>query len=371
MMRLASFNVENLFNRAKALNQEDPSIGKPQLERFARLSVLLEQLVYGAADKAEIVQLLTDLGMAKSDTGPFVLLRNNRGELLKRPTAGGINIVANGRADWVGSVELRSEPTNMVATRSTARVIAELNADVLGVIEAENRPALAEFNKVFVPAMGGTALRQVMLIDGNDERGIDVGILTRAGLSIGNMRSHVDDRGADDRPIFSRDCAEYLVTTAAGNRVLVMINHFKSKGFGSQQSSNARRLAQAARVKAIYAERRAQGHDLVAVIGDFNDTPDSAALAPLLRETDLRDISMVPNFDDGGFPGTYGASTAPNKIDYILLSPVLFALARGGGIFRKGMWPGTRPRKWPIFDEITRPVEAASDHGAIYADLDV
>lgn len=371
MMRLASFNVENLFNRAKALNQEDPSIGKPQLEKFARLSVLLDQLVYGAADKAEIVQLLIDLGMAKSDTGPYVFLRNNRGELLSRPKAGGITIIANGRADWVGSVELRSVPTNAVATRSTARVIAELKADVLGVIEAENRPALAEFNKVFVPAMGGKALREVMVIDGNDERGIDVGILTRTGFVIGNIRSHVDDRGADGKPIFSRDCAEYEVKTPAGNRVLVMINHFKSKGFGSPQSSNARRKAQAARVKAIYDQRRAEGHDLIAIIGDLNDSPGSDPLAPLIGQTDLRDISAAANFVDGGFPGTYGASSAINKIDYILLSPALFAKAKGGGIFRKGMWPGKQNPKWEKFDEITKPIEAASDHGAIFADLDI
>jgi endonuclease/exonuclease/phosphatase family metal-dependent hydrolase len=371
MMRLASYNVENLFDRARALNQDDPETGRPVLGKFARLGVLLDQRVYSAADKAEMIGLFLGLGMEKSDTGPFVMLRNNRGKLLSRPQGGGIVIVADGRADWVGQIELRVEPTNAVATRSTARVIADLGADVLGVIEAENRPALAEFNKVFVPAMGGAAFRQVMVIDGNDERGIDVGILTRPGFEIGDIRSHVDDQGADGMPVFSRDCAEYEITTPGGNRLLVMINHFKSKGFGAPKVSNALRLAQATRVKAIYAQRRAEGHDMIAVIGDFNDSPGSAPLAPLIDETDLRDASQVANFADGGFPGTFGAASAGNKIDYILLSPALFAKARSGGIFRKGMWPGTRPAKWPKYDEITKPVEAASDHGAIFVDLDV
>jgi hypothetical protein len=36
---------------------------------------------------------------------------------------------------------------------------------------------------------------------------------------------------------------------------------------------------------------RAAGENLVAVLGDFNDTPDSPPLQPLLANTDLRDVS--------------------------------------------------------------------------------
>jgi endonuclease/exonuclease/phosphatase family metal-dependent hydrolase len=109
----------------------------------------------------------------------------------------------------------------------------------------------------------------------------------------------------------------------------------------------------------------------VAVVGDLNDTPDSEALAPLLSGTDLRDISAHPAFDDGGRPGTYGYCTARNKIDYILLSPPLFARATGGGIHRKGVWGGRRGTLWPIYDTMTKEVHAGSDHAAIYADLDL
>ena len=59
----------------------------------------------------------------------------------------------------------------------------------------------------------------------------------------------------------------------------------------------------------------------VAVLGDFNDTPDSDPLAPLLAGTDLRDIATHATFNDGGRPGTFGNCTASQKIDYILLSP--------------------------------------------------
>jgi hypothetical protein len=64
--------------------------------------------------------------------------------------------VANGRFDWIGWVDLKREEVNEVATRNTARVINELDADVLGVIEAGSRPALVRFSNNVISAEGGT-----------------------------------------------------------------------------------------------------------------------------------------------------------------------------------------------------------------------
>ena len=180
-----------------------------------------------------------------------------------------------------------------------------------------------------------------MLIDGNDDRGIDVALLTQAGYPLGTIRSHVDDTD-DQGVVFSRDCPEYEVRTPGGHRLVVLVNHLKSKGYGSQAANNARRLRQAQRVADIYRRLRKDGVAYVAVLGDFNDTPTSAPLAPLLTGTDLRDISTHPGFDDGGRPGTFGTCTAANQIDYILLSPALFAKTTGGGIYRMGAWGGSQ-----------------------------
>src|SRR6266511_2841706 len=100
-------------------------------------------MVYTADDKTEIVQLLRKLGLnRKDDGGKYAQLRQNRGRLLTRRKVGNgtrIEIVADGRADWVGWVELKTEPVNEKATQHTAQVIKDVNADVLGVIEADNR----------------------------------------------------------------------------------------------------------------------------------------------------------------------------------------------------------------------------------------
>jgi len=341
------------------------------LDAFAALNALLGEVTYPASSKKRMVDLMTELGLARSDTAPFVILRRNRGSLLKRSRMGGIEITAEGRADWVGSLELRDAPVNGNAMRNTARVMIDLKADVLGIIEAESRPVLAAFNTEIITALHGTPFRHVMLIDGNDERGIDVGLMTSEHLPINPMRSHVDDQLPDGAPVFSRDCPEFSLVTSSGTRLVILVNHFKSKGFGNSAANNARRRAQAERVTEIYERLVADATEFVAVIGDLNDTPDSNPSKPLVKETDLRDAFTHEAFDDGGHPGTFGLCNAGDKIDYLFLSPKLFARITAGGVFRKGMWPGSRPRRWETYAEVTRREEAASDHAAVWVDLDV
>jgi endonuclease/exonuclease/phosphatase family metal-dependent hydrolase len=370
-MRLAVYNVENLFDRPKAMNLGTWKEGKPILQDFAALSQLLGEVNYTAARKKRMAELMIRLGLEKDDDAPFVILRRNRGQLLRRPKAGGIEIVADGRADWAGSLELQYEPVDEIAMRNTARVIHDLKADVLAVVEAESRPVLEQFNEQILKAVGGQPFRHVMVIDGNDSRGIDVGLMTGKNHPIGLMRSHVDDRDSKGNDIFSRDCPEYAIHLPNGDTFWVLVNHLKSKGYGGKDASDRKRKAQAARVKAIYEAKLAAGEDLIAIVGDFNDTPDSDPLAPLLQHTDLKDALEHPAFDNGGYPGTYGLCNAGNKIDYILMSPKLYQRVKAGGVMRQGMWPGVKPKRWETYDDLDDPKNAASDHAALWVDLNL
>lgn len=369
-MRLASYNVENLFDRAKAMNLDSWEEGRPVLEKFAALQALLGQVSYSDADRQKMAELMIALGLDKSDTGPFVILRRNRGALLKRPENGGLVVIAAGRADWVGSLELREEPVDEDAMRNTARVMVDVGADVLGIVEVESRPVLSAFNSLILPAVEGDPFAHVMVIDGNDDRGIDVGLMSRDNFPIGFIRSHVDDRLADGALVFSRDCAEYRLSTPSGATLVVLVNHFKSKGYGGVQASDARRRAQAKRAREICEELLAEGIDYVALIGDLNDFPESQPLKPLINSI-MKDAFTHPDFDDGGYPGTYGLCNATNKIDYLLLSPKLYDRIQRGGVFRKGLWPGSRPRRWDVYPELNAEKQGASDHAAVWVDLDI
>lgn len=100
-MRIASYNVENLFSRPRVMNQESWADGKKILTLFAKLNAILAKENYSTADKNAILDGLSDLGLAASDENKFVMLRQNRGKLIKRG-ASGLEVTANGRGDWIG-----------------------------------------------------------------------------------------------------------------------------------------------------------------------------------------------------------------------------------------------------------------------------
>ena len=315
--------------------------------------------------------MLKTLGIDKRHDGKFLILRENRGRLASYSNMWGAKIVANGRGDWSGWLELKTELVNERATQNSAQVVRDVAADVIGLVEVEDRRALMQFSNTLLPGIGGHPYDQIMLIDGNDERGIDVGIMAKNGYRIGWMRSHVDDVDSRNRRVFSRDCPEYSIWTPSGAVVWVLVNHFKSKGYGDQETSNARRNTQAQAVRLIYERLRSEGANNIAVIGDFNDTADSFALSPLTAETDLKDASVHPSFQSDGHLGTYGRGTAKEKFDYLLLSPALFDRVKGGGIFRKGVWGPNKVPPWEVYPEMRSSYDAASDHAAIWCDIEI
>jgi endonuclease/exonuclease/phosphatase family metal-dependent hydrolase len=370
-MRLATFNVENMFDRAKALNGRDWAEGKPALEAQKELNTLFEKPSYSAADKKRMLKLMAENGLLKTDDSPLLTLRKIRGQLIKRPRVGEAGIVASGRTSWIGWVELKTEPVNEVATMNTARVLHAVKADVQAVIEAEDRTTLRLFNDQVLPEVGGKPFDHVMLVDGNDERGIDVGLLTRSRYPILSIRSHVDDEDAKGI-IFSRDCAEYEIDLAKGKRLWVLVNHLKSKGYGSQGANDAKRKRQTQRIRELYDAHLQSGDTLVAVVGDMNEIPGNSPMDPLLRQgSSLKDISSHQKYDDGGRAGTHDNCNPSAKLDYILLSPDLYSRVQAAGIERRGMWGGVNGTLWPHFPEVTSADEAASDHAALWVDLDI
>jgi endonuclease/exonuclease/phosphatase family metal-dependent hydrolase len=391
-LRLAAYNVENLFSRPRAMNQSEP-VAAEILRAHARVNELFQLDVYTDAVKAEILTQLRTLGLLTSDGNAadddtMALLRKYRGQLLKRPRGDDhdvdeddVIVVANGRADWTGWVELTKDRIDAKAIENTAEVIRLIGADIVGVVEAEDRPTLQRFSETLLldDAAENQLYPHVMVIDGNDDRGIDVGVLSTEEYPIDSIRSHVDD-GPVGKPVFSRDCPEYWFRFPRGSALedqslVVLVNHLKSKFGGNDPGSQAKRKAQANRVKEIYEGLRNGGVAHVAVLGDFNDTPDSDALSPLLHDTDLRDFVHVEPFDDGApaddRPGTFGNGTKSNKIDYLLMSPTLFARATSARIVRLGVWGGVHGTLFPHLPTIENATQAASDHAAVVVDIDI
>lgn len=218
-VRFASFNVENLFARPNALNQMTWEDGAPILAAYSEFNALIEHADYTAADKARMIALLLtleiyrrdDFGVVRRNRLPdpdWAWLRANRGAFdVEHEDSRGVEIVASGRDSWIGWVDLATETINETSVAMTARVIQDVAADVQCVVEVEDRPSLVRFNHDLL----ADRYEHVMLIYGNDARGIDVGIMTTAQVEIVGSRSNVDtpDPGAPGELLFSRDCAEY------------------------------------------------------------------------------------------------------------------------------------------------------------------
>lgn len=383
-VRFASFNVENLFARPKAMNMTTWSQGQPILDAFAEFEALIAHAVYTSEDRARMIDLLLQLDVYhvvdgvvrrnRSRDPRWAWLRANRGTFDVEREDTGIEIVADGRSGWVGWIELATEPVDEITTRMTARVIADVAADVLAVVEAEDRPSLDRFNDDLL----ARRYRQCMLIDGNDTRGIDVGILTTTGVEIVAMRSNVDteDPVTGDH-LFSRDCPEYQCRMPSGADVWVLVNHFKSQSGGG----GPKRARQAAEVRRIVEGLVAAGREHVIVVGDLNEGPTTPEQpAPSLAElfapnSPVVDLNTLPVFDTGPRPGTFQSCGLRNRLDYIAVSRALVPHVVAGGIERRGLW-GTPtninpPTRWSIYPEITGSEHAASDHAALYVDLDI
>lgn len=370
-IRIATYNVMNLFSRAKPIaTVDDWQENKPVLEDIAKLNGILDKEAYSAADKQEIISILIRNNLATmSRKDDLFRINQIREKLYTNPAEGVVNIKANGRSKWLGWVEPVREVLSSASFRNTARVIAAVNADILCLVEIEDRFTLEKFHQDILANEQFLSEPQYysynMLIDGNDDRGIDVGMYSR--YKINGMISHIKDTylsGGKIYPIFSRDCAEYELEIPNVQPVWILLNHLKSKGSGSQQDSNKKRKRQAEQIKKIL-ERYDLGTQFVVVAGDFNDTPDSPHLAPLLDLPDLHDVlTKLPSNERWTYKGGH------QQIDYLLVSTPLWNIIGDVGVERRGIYRHAAigdPSQ--MFPEVKDLKSQASDHAAIWAEF--
>ena len=346
-VRVATFNCENLFSRSKILNLNDTpeqaAIATAALKAAEQLKKILIKSAFTAVDKTKIAALI------QQGKG-FFTVEEDRGKLLQ-----GKRVVAHGADDFFGHIRFTPLNVGQVATNNTGKVIKALNADVMCVVEVEDRVLLGRFNS---QVLASKRFEHHMLIDGNDDRGIDVGILSN--FPFRNIRTHIDDKDGNSK-IFSRDCAEYEVLLDNGKSLWMLCNHFKSKGFGSQATNDARRKKQADRVAQILRENFNLAQDLVVVAGDLNDTPDSDPLSPLVSVPNLHNI--VDTLDqDKRFTHIFG--NEKSQIDYLLVSTPLKNALQSVTIERRGMFKFSGH-----FPSITTAAQEASDHAGVVAEF--
>jgi len=170
-------------------------------------------------------------------------------------------------------------------TVTIADRIKLMNADVLAVQEVEHIQILKQFNHEHLDDL----YPYIALIEGNDPRLIDVGILSK--LPIGPIVSHQTAVHPEDpeKRVFGRDLLQVEILDHNRDKLFTLYNtHLKSHfvPFGEDPvqgaiNANNRRRRQAETISRIITKMERPNSSFV-LVGDMNDPPDSEFLEAML-----------------------------------------------------------------------------------------
>lgn len=330
MLRLATFNCENLYSRARVLASPEA----------CRRAMALESLVgrrrRSAADERRV------------ETEALAMARQVEVE----PGA-------------PGRLVFKRSATPAPRREAEARLLRALKADVLGLQEVDDQAALDDLNH---QRLAGRYPHRLAL-PGPDRRGLALALMSR--LPVRALRSHAATHAdGDARPLFPRDCVQAELALPSGEPLHLLLVHFD----GPWDEPNGSRHPQQARAAATWL----QGHDLarerVAVMGDLGEPPQRApqALAPLLQMPGLHD-ALALQFPIPDDRWTTGLGPRNLQTSYLLISDALKASFRAAGVERRGLPDlaqrticGERP-----FPGVANEATAASHHAAVWADFEL
>jgi endonuclease/exonuclease/phosphatase family metal-dependent hydrolase len=153
-------------------------------------------------------------------------------------------------------------------------------------------------------------------------------------LAFDRVVSHKADEfteGGTASPVYhySRDCLE-LHLTVNGRRVILLGVHFKAK---APPDDPQKRLAEGEHTRAIAdALTAADPEAAVLVLGDFNDTPDSPAVAAIAGAAPSVYVDSAARVSPAEDAWSYEFQGTRQLIDHQLASPKLAALLVPGSV---------------------------------------
>lgn len=326
-------------------------------------------------------------------------------------------------ADFKRQVETAAIAQDDDRRQHTALAFAQADADIYGLQEVDSAEALARFMSAYVQKIGVDKYDQIVLHEGNDFRGIDVAAIARDIRPI-YSRSHATitagwlnetDSGKallkayplaakakNNRRIFRRDCLELetRIQNKSGSidkTVSIFVCHFKSMSGGRGKSMGVRQL-EALTVREIINRKFAQDPDaLWVVMGDLNDYRQKISIQKaqdangnFIEKIEVLGDSAPSGVDpllDGGFgintlnllpqeerwTHYYASQKHKTQLDYIIASPAMFKMVKGKPtVIRNGM-----PHRLLNSDDIKRfprigwDRPKASDHCPLVVEFDI
>ncbi|SNY99532.1 endonuclease/exonuclease/phosphatase family protein [Flagellimonas pacifica] len=373
-MKIASFNIENLFHRDHALLEKNQSENlKAWVEEF---HLLMGQPTRGENQLARLRELAFLLGFSNTVREPYLVMRRKGGQCYVKPQGVATEKRATAKLGCNGWVALRSAPLEERAVRHKLRTVADAKADILLLQEVEDRAALLDFN-VLLQKKHQLHYDQMLFTEGTDAHGRGMAILARNGYTVESSASHAHVKYGRSKTLFEKDCPVHFLKTPDGERPVLINAHFK--GPSDTDDHHGLRKRQAEFVAGLYCHHIKNGNELVLICGTLNDPSYADALSPLIRDTQLKDISKHDGFEvdldhgpDAGYfrLGAYRKGVNIKQADYMLCSQALFAQLHASGLQRRGMWSGKKVR-WRTYPQLRSREQQASGHPLLWGQFDI
>lgn len=368
-MKIATFNVQNLFHRDRSLIQK--TTGKCVSDWITEFDSLLKK-EKSSSNTDRLKELSFLLGFDKTFQNPYVVMRKKAGELYLKGMNCSKELKSGELTDWNGWIKVQTMPIDPEATNHKAMVISEIDPDILVLQEVEDKQSLDEFNNSILPKFNCDPFSECVLTPNSEGKGREQALLLKNGYQLESIKIHtIDDSGSA-----THELLEYEIQSPKGQSIHLLLAYFYENKFDKEKAFEIRKN-QAYQVSVIYKMLQMQGKINIVVAGTLNAPSYCNSLAPLLQETDLKDITKNKTFNvaiDEGKDATYfrlGAYRMGVNIrqeDYLLLSPALFLNVKSSGLNRKGVWPEKRPN-WRIYSSIWNMEQAASLHPGVWGEM--
>ncbi len=372
-MKIATFNIQNIFHRnthlVKQYAEDNKDIWIQEFENLKR------KYRPNNKDYTRMRDLSILIGFHSPTKEPYLTMRRKSGQLYIQKGELFREYKANHLTDWNGWVKLSTTPINEIATQNKARVIDDVNPDILLLQEVEDRVSLLEFNNEFLSKNKAEKFEQIIYLETNDNYGRGMAILTKKGYQIESMKTYVNDKDNEGNSIFNFDFQQYNIKTPTGESIQLLATHLTEGSLDSEESNNKRK-AQSEKIVEVY-ENLQKTTNLIAVLGTLNAPSYSDSISPLIKEVDLKDITkhkfFILDFNkDKEFnhlhSNTYRMGVNIKQRNYLLLSPFLFKSIKNSSLFRRGIW-NKEPSLEIMYKSIKKEIHMASQHPLIWCEI--
>ena len=197
------------------------------------------------------------------------------------------------------------KPKKDTETIEIAKRIQAMNVDILAVQEVENIDILRHFNNEHLKNMD---YKYVILVEGNDPRFIDVGLLSR--YPVGGITSWQEKRYAgESRKILSRDLLQVdILNQSQTKKLFTLFNtHLKSNyvdnnaedPVAEEQKNGEKRRKQSAVIAEIIKDQTRPNSSFI-LLGDMNDSVDAEPLKKFTNDAELNFANALTNMVEVG-----------------------------------------------------------------------